>query len=157
METLSTPQRPSKAVTIHNPYKRQTPTETLDPPIISPQSTKSLIKKEIYTQPSIILHLHDSAMDLYTNLDDILTALVNEGSSDITPRGRELVLATVQQYVESTINLNNNTCGNHLSKEQRSLTFNLLSSVLPYIGAPHTHRVEDLTKPTAHHQATPKR
>ena len=157
MDTPATPQKRTKAVTIHNPYKRLTPTETRDPPIISPQSIKSLIEKDIYTQPSIILHLHDSAMDLYTKLDDILTAIVSQGSSDITPHGRELVLATVQEYVESTINLNNNTCGNHLSKEQRDLTFNLLSSVLNYIGAPHTHRVEDLTKPTAHHQATPKR
>ena len=157
METLSTPQKPKKAATIHNPYKRQTPTATLNPPIVSPQSTKRLIENEIYTQPSIILHLHDSAMDLYTELDSILTALVNGNSNDVTSRGREIILAAVQYYVNQTINLNNNTCGTYLSANQRQLTHNLLTSVLTYVGAPHRQMGADVVDLTESNNTTTRR
>ena len=61
--TQTTPkQKPQKPRPMHNPYKRpptpHKPKQSIHPKVFSK-------RKEIYTQPSIILHLHNSTMDFY--------------------------------------------------------------------------------------------
>ena len=140
--TQTTPkQKPQKPRPMHNPYKHP-PTLHKPKQSINPKAfTKQL---EIYTQPSIILHLHDSTMDFYNATAHLLD---NLGPDEVTANAKEHILSHIITYAQQTINLSNNQCRTHMTDHQISVTQQLMRSVTNYIGIPTdtTPYYEDLT------------